>query len=288
MQKFTKMLFKIGVFALVISSLFCVKVSALSYNDYAVLVNENQGSIGFAGLGYTLSDDKKTLTLNFQVTDNHSYTGKNGINVTVNYGDKSGRIKLSDDRAVCDESLPCEVKASSFKTKSFSDHTNVYAELKLYFSKPVSEKLWIKVVFTDSDGNSTGNVSFEFPFETCYSGTALSDDSKKRETEKTSKTEKSTKAEAAEKQTEKKTGIIESSNSSRYFGGYSATEENISISQPLSSSDALSEKVDISPEENETVSYSKGKVTAIITASVLLSAGAVCAVLALRKGKGKD
>lgn len=285
MQRFLKSLFRIGLLSLVILSLFCVRASAVGYDDYAVLVEENTGGIGFAGLGYTLSDDKRTLTLNFQVTDNHSYAGKNEINIAVNYGDKNGKIKLSADEIIIDESFPCEVKASSFKTKCFSDHTNVYAELELYFSKSVSEKLRIQVVITDSDGDSTEETSYEFPFKADCPDTDLSDKSKP---EKTGKTERSTKSETSEKQSKKESAVKESSGRREYLGDHTVSEKTAISDEPYSSEGSLPDKADFSTEDNGAVTDSKRTVTAIITAAVLLSAGAVCAVAALRKGKGKD
>lgn len=290
-QKFLKSIFRISVISFVIVSLFCVKASAVSYDDYAVLIAKNGGNIGFAGLGYTLSDDEKTLTLNFQITDNHSYSGMNEIDITVNYGDKIGNIKLSADKLICDKGQPWEVKASSFKTKTFVDYTNVYAELELYFSKPICEKLWFEIIFTDSDGNSSEKVRFEFPFALDVPGTELNSDRVKDKTEKTIKTEKSTKNETSEKQTEKKSAIKgngkKDSRESEYFGNYTASEKNVIPDKFYSSEGSLSEEVDISSQEKVSEPYNKRKVTLIITAAVLLSIGAACAVIAFRKGKGK-
>lgn len=106
-------------FILVIVILFCLGKTSLilsaENSGYIVLINNENSPISFAGIEYSLSEDLKNLSIEFQITDVHAYKGKQGIRFSVIYGNEKDEIFIDSDSFTCTESSLFSLKIPLIK-----------------------------------------------------------------------------------------------------------------------------------------------------------------------------
>lgn len=276
---------KSAAFVLTILVLFflgknVLMLSAVENSGYIVLINDENSPISFAGMQYSLSDDLKNLFIEFQMTDIHTYKGKQGIRFSVICGNNKDEIFVNTDSLTRTDTSFFSLKNTLNKVDVFISHSNLKMAFELSFNKKITENLILEAVFIDASGAYTDKTA-------CVLYSAQEPSKSTTETKEST----SVKAESSshEKETnEDRTTITSSQKSPQYSSDrYNADSYNPSHSQvceEITVAD-LGSEVDSDFHDNQGGTVGIRQVVAVILAVFLLIAAFAFIILGIKKSK---
>ena len=272
-------------FILVIVILFCLGKTSLilsaENSGYIVLINNENSPISFAGIEYSLSEDLKNLSIEFQITDVHAYKGKQGIRFSVIYGNEKDEIFIDSDSFTCTESSLFSLKNTVNKIEVYDSHSNVTIAFELSFSKKIVDNLILEAEFIDASGVHTEKI-------TCvlYS---IQETSKSSTESKESTTVKGESSSYEKEITTVKNSVGASIKSPQYFSDkyYGNSYNNLLHSQNNGETTVADLKDAVSTDSYSNHSGVLGvrQIVAITLAVFLFAAAFVCIILGIKKSK---
>ncbi len=257
-------------------------LSAVQNGDYIVLINDVDSPITFAGVNYSLSEDLKKLSLEFQVMDAHTYKGEQGIRFSVICGEQKGEVFADADSLTLSDDAFFTLRNTLNEIDAFSSHSNVQMSFEIIFNKKISEDLILEAEFIDACGRYSEKIS-------CV---LLSVD---EPTENNIDAEESSSAKDRDHTAvsdEETVVVSEHADGYSYSKNYTHSNSGSSYSQS-SQSYGVTEITTITQEETQQRDYEDSRknnigaqqIVAIVLAALLIIAAFICMVLGIKKSK---
>lgn len=270
------------VLALISFGMSSLMLSAAQNGDYIVLINDADSPITFAGVNYSISEDLKELSLEFQVMDAHTYKDKQGIRFSVICGEQKGEVFADADSLTVSDDAFFSLRNTLNKIDAFSSHSNIQMSFEITFSKKISEDLILEAEFIDASGLYSEKTSCVL-----YSADEPTENSIDAEGSTSEKDKENTVV--SEKET---VGVSQHTNSNSYSNNYSYSNSGNSYSQS-SQSYGVTETAAMAHENTQQSDYENTRKTnigaqqivAIVLAVFLIIAAVICIVLGIKKSK---
>lgn len=271
---------------LIIVILFCLGktsllLSAAENSGYIVLINDDNSPISFAGIQYSLSDDLKNLSIEFQITDIHTYRGQQGIRFSIICGNEKDEIFIDSDSFTRTESSLFSLKNTVNKIDVFNSHSNIRMAFELSFSKKITDNLILEAAFIDASGIYTEKTSCVL-----YSTQETSKSSTESKESTTTKEENN----SYEKEITTEKDSVASSKSPQYSSDKYNNKNSYNSMLPSQNSGETyvtdlndTEKADSYNNRSSVLGIQQ--IVAIILAVFLFAAAFVCIILGIKKSK---
>lgn len=269
--------------------LFCLsKNFFMSYaaenSGYAVLLNNENAAISFAGMRYAVDSDLKNASIEFQITDTHLFKGKQGVILTVICGNRKDTVHI-------DSNSETDIDASFFsldnlftEINSFDSHTNVKIDFEITFNEKLKDKLVFKMLFTDAVG-----VQSEEAYYVLYSPEATTETTTKS---KESTTHKLTESSSNSRQTSGTSSFNSTEHHHKYPNSgdnyYNDVKDSIFLSSQQSSgifSDNLNDTSMADIFSNKNYIFGLRQIVALTLAAFLIIAAAACIIIGIKRNK---
>lgn len=260
--------------------LFCLGktsliLSAAENSGYVVLIDNENLSISFAGVDYSLSDDLKNLSIKFQVMDTHAYKGQQSIHFSLICGDRKDEIFIDFDSITRTDPSFFSLKNTVNQIDVFNSHATVTTAFELSFSKKITDNLILEAVFTDASGACSEKTtcvlySVDEPSKASTEVKEITSGVKEITTEK----EEVTASKKASQYSSSKYYINSYSSSTPHFQEY--RKDNVTD---------LSATVKADTYNKQSSNLGVQQIVAIVLAAVMLAAAFVCVILGIKKSK---
>lgn len=277
----------IGV--LLFSGKASLTLSAAENSGYVVLINDDNSSISFAGVNYALRDDLKTLSLEFQIMDSHTFKGNQGIRFSIICGDKRDEIFIDSALLTRSDDSFFSLNNTLNEIDVFSSHSNVKISFEILFSKKLTENLILEAEFIDAAGGYSQKATCVL-YDSLESSTLDAETDKVvfEETEKTrkpNKTSEKTTTEKAESETSASTKHTVRYSYSPYVNSSSSVSSYTQKSTSPADVSVIADTESAVYENISSNSFGAQQIIAIVLAALLIAAAFVCVVLGIKKSK---
>lgn len=278
---------KCAAFIFTILILICSGKSALMLyaeenSGYITLIDDVKSPVSFAGIQYSLSEDLKKLSIEFQVMDSHTYKGRQGIRFSLACGGKKEDVFIDSDSFNYSESSFFTLENTLKRIDLFISHSNMKMAFDVYFDKKLSENLILEAEFIDASGTYTEKKS-------CVLYRAQEPSKNDTESEKSSEG-KTESTHNREETSSGKNPVMSTDKTSQYYSygsnevnSYGQSELSSSATEVGTSDSALNNSNDF--HDNQSSSVGIRQIAAIILAVFLLVAAFAFIILGIKKSK---
>lgn len=261
-------------------------LSAAENSGYAVLVNSEDAPISFAGVNFSLSDDLTQLSLDFQMTDSHTFEGKQGIEFSIICGGKRDKIVVDSNSLTRTDDSFFSINNTLNQLTVFFNHSNMKMSFEISFNKKLSDTLILEAEFIDATGvHSKKSTCVLYDADESLNVNADTKENVPEETDKVTKTSRKSENNAETSASRKKSGY-------NSYSQYSNNSYNNTIKSNTTNSASQKHTSEVAVSSESAVYKDTGsgdfgaqQIISIILAAFLVAAALVCIVLGIKKSK---